>query len=90
MPLPLETAAAVAAGLDPWNVRLLRTFFRTLLKAFGVSIIYPTIFNYEIFPMVVIYRVTSLVANLGWVDLDLGSSPGWWQRSVTISKDFTE
>ena len=24
------------------------------------------------------YRVTSLVANLGWVDLDLGSSPGWW------------
>ena len=25
-----------------------------------------------------LYRVTSLVANLGWVDLDLGSSPGWW------------
>ena len=22
------------------------------------------------------YRVTHLVANLGWVDLDLGSSPG--------------
>ena len=25
-----------------------------------------------------LYRVTHLVANLGWVDLDLGSSPGWW------------
>ena len=24
------------------------------------------------------YRVTHLVANLGWVDLDLGSSHGWW------------
>ena len=25
-----------------------------------------------------VYRVTHLVANLGWVDLDLGSSPVWW------------
>ena len=25
-----------------------------------------------------LYRVTHLLANLGWVDLDLGSSPGWW------------
>ena len=24
------------------------------------------------------YRVAHLLANLGWVDLDLGSSPGWW------------
>ena len=24
------------------------------------------------------YRVMHLVANLGWVDLDLGSSHGWW------------
>ena len=24
------------------------------------------------------YRVTHMVANLGWVELDLGSSPGWW------------
>ena len=25
------------------------------------------------------HRVTHLVANLGWVDLDAGSSPGWWR-----------
>ena len=25
-----------------------------------------------------IYRVARLLANLGWVDFDLGSSPGWW------------
>ena len=24
------------------------------------------------------YRVAHLLANLGWVDLDLGSSLGWW------------
>ena len=24
------------------------------------------------------YREFHLLANLGWVDLDLGSSPGWW------------
>ena len=24
------------------------------------------------------YRVAHLLANLGWVDFDLGSSPGWW------------
>ena len=23
------------------------------------------------------YRMTHLLANLGWVDLDMGSSPGW-------------
>ena len=23
---------------------------------------------------------THLVANLGWVDFDLGSSPGWWPK----------
>ena len=26
--------------------------------------------------------VSHLVANLGWVDLDLGSSPGWWAATV--------
>ena len=25
-----------------------------------------------------ICRASYLVANLGWVDSDLGSSPGWW------------
>ena len=25
-----------------------------------------------------LYRVAHLLANLGWVDFDLGSSPGWW------------
>ena len=24
------------------------------------------------------YRVTMVVVHLGWVDSDLGSSPGWW------------
>ena len=28
------------------------------------------------------YRVTHLLANLGWVDLDLGSFPGWWATTV--------
>ena len=28
------------------------------------------------------YRETHLVANLGWVDLDFGSSPGWWAATV--------
>ena len=28
------------------------------------------------------YRVTLVVAYLGWVDLDLGSSPGWWAATV--------
>ena len=30
----------------------------------------------------VIYRVTMVVAYLGWVDLHLGSSPGWWAATV--------
>ena len=28
------------------------------------------------------YRVTVVVTHLGWVDSDLGSSPGWWAASV--------
>ena len=28
------------------------------------------------------YRVSHLVADLGWVYLDLGSSPGWWAATV--------
>ena len=30
----------------------------------------------------IVYRVTHLVVNLGWIDLDLGSSPGWWAATV--------
>ena len=30
----------------------------------------------------VIYRVTPVVKCLGWVDLDLGSFPGWWAANV--------
>ena len=29
-----------------------------------------------------IYREFHLLANLVWVDLDLGSSPGWWAGTV--------
>ena len=29
-----------------------------------------------------VYRVTLVVEYLGWVDLDLGSSPGWWATTV--------
>ena len=29
-----------------------------------------------------IHRVAHLLANLGWVDFDLGSSPGWWAATV--------
>ena len=28
------------------------------------------------------YRVRRLPEYLGWVDLDLGSSPGWWAATV--------
>ena len=28
------------------------------------------------------YRVTHLLANLDWVDFDLGCSPGWWAATV--------
>ena len=28
------------------------------------------------------YRVSHLLAELGWVDLNLGSSPGWWAAPV--------
>ena len=28
------------------------------------------------------YRVAHLLGNLGWVDFDLGSSPGWWAATV--------
>ena len=28
------------------------------------------------------YRVSHLVADLGWFDLDLGSPPGWWAATV--------
>ena len=26
--------------------------------------------------------MTHLLVNLGWVDFDLGSSPGWWAATV--------
>ena len=29
-----------------------------------------------------LYREFYLLANLGWVDLDLESSPGWWAATV--------
>ena len=29
------------------------------------------------------YRVTLVVEYLGWVDLDLGSSRGWWAATVS-------
>ena len=31
------------------------------------------------------YRVSHLVADLGMVELDLGSTPGWWAATVAIS-----
>ena len=36
----------------------------------------------EIHYCVSLYREFHLLANLGWVDLDLGSSPGWWAGTV--------
>ena len=32
-----------------------------------------------------IYRVSYLVADLGWVDLDVGSSPSWWWWAVNVA-----
>ena len=32
----------------------------------------------------IIYKVTMAVADLGWVDLDLWSSAGWWAATVAI------
>ena len=28
------------------------------------------------------YRASHVLGDLGWVDLDLGSSPGWWSATV--------
>ena len=28
------------------------------------------------------YRVSHVLVDLGWVDLDFGSSPGWWAATV--------
>ena len=28
------------------------------------------------------YRASHVLEDLGWVDLDLGSSPGWWAATV--------
>ena len=28
--------------------------------------------------------MTHMLANLGWVDFDLGCSPGWWAATVAI------
>ena len=28
------------------------------------------------------YRASNVLEDLGWVDLDLGSSPGWWAATV--------
>ena len=28
------------------------------------------------------YRASHVLVDLGWVDLDLGSSPGWWATTV--------
>ena len=28
------------------------------------------------------YRASHVLVDLGWVDLDLGSSPGWWAVTV--------
>jgi len=28
------------------------------------------------------YRASHVLGDLGWVDLDLGSSPGWWAATV--------
>ena len=30
----------------------------------------------------VFYRASHVLGDLGWVDLDLGSSPGWWAATV--------
>ena len=29
-----------------------------------------------------VYRVSHVLVDLGWVDVDLGSSPGWWAATV--------
>ena len=29
-----------------------------------------------------IYRASQVLVDLGWIDLDLGSSPGWWAGTV--------
>ena len=29
-----------------------------------------------------LYRASHVLIDLGWVDLDLGSSPGWWAATV--------
>ena len=29
-----------------------------------------------------LYRASHVLQDLGWIDLDLGSSPGWWAATV--------
>ena len=46
---------------------------------------------YSAHPEVVVtekYRVSHLVADLGWFDLDLGSSHGWWAATVATYCPF--
>ena len=47
------------------------------------SILYGSIVPSDPFPTGK-YRVTQKVLDLGWVDLDLGTSPGWWAATVAI------
>ena len=37
---------------------------------------------YRVVHQVAYYRVSHALVDLGWVDLDLGSSPGWWAATV--------
>ena len=32
--------------------------------------------------IICVYRASHVLEELGWVDLDLGSSPSWWATTV--------
>ena len=38
--------------------------------------------------MYLLYRAGLVVWQLGWVDLDLGRSPGWWAATVATQAEW--
>ena len=62
MDLDVEYFGDLDVGISLMKVPILVTWIKNTLNMIFMELL---------------YRVTHLLANQGWVDLDLGSSPGW-------------
>ena len=67
MDLDVEYFGDLDVGISLMKVPILVTWIKNTLNMIFMELL---------------YRVTHLLANQGWVDLDLGSSPGWWAATV--------